>query len=78
MANLRLPDKDALPLYGSVTGIALSADTFHVCEGVELRKGIFEVFGAPMLAFAEPPTPGTHTHPVHGLPSTGDSISRAE
>lgn len=61
MVNLQLPDKDALPLYASVTGIALSADTFHVCEGVELRKGIFEIFGVPMLAFAEPPTPATHT-----------------
>ena len=70
MANLQLPDKDALPLYGSVTGVALSADIFHVCEGVELRKGVFEIFGVPMLAFAEPPTPGTHTPlpwvPVHG------------
>jgi hypothetical protein len=61
MANLQLPDKDALPLYGSMTGIVLPADTFHVCEGVELRKGVFEIFSSPMLAFAEPLTPGTHT-----------------
>jgi hypothetical protein len=25
----------------------------HVCEGVELRKGLFEIFSAPMLAFAD-------------------------
>jgi len=61
MTNLRLPDKDLLPLYGSVAGIALPADTLHVCEGVELHKGVFEIFSAPMLAFSEPPSPGTHT-----------------
>jgi hypothetical protein len=61
MAHMRVPDKDQLPLYGSVTGIALTVDSFHPCEGVELRKGTFEIFGAPMLAFAEPSTAGAHT-----------------
>jgi len=50
-----------LPLYGSVTGISLAVDTFQICEGVELRKGVFEIFSAPMLAFAEPPASGAHT-----------------
>jgi hypothetical protein len=70
VTNLQLPNKDALPLYGSVAGIALPVDTFYVCDGVELRKGVFEMFNTPMLAFAEPPTAGTHTPgpwvPVHG------------
>ena len=56
-----LPDKDALPLYGCLTGIELPFETLNVCEGVQLRKGIFEVFSAPMMAFAEPPSPGTPT-----------------
>lgn len=61
MDKLRFPDKDTIPLYGTVSGITLPADTLFLCEGVELRKGVFEIFSAPMLAFAEPLTPGTHT-----------------
>jgi len=61
MDNLQFTNKDVLPIYGSVTGITLPINTFHVCEGIELRKGFFKIFSAPMLAFAEPATPNTHT-----------------
>lgn len=61
MDSLKFNNKDALPIYGSVTGITLPVNNFHVCEGIELRKGVFEIFSAPMLAFAEPSTPNTHT-----------------
>lgn len=61
MVISRGPDKDVLPLFGTVTGIALPCDSFRLCEGVELHKGVFEIFGAPMLAFAESPMPGAYT-----------------
>jgi hypothetical protein len=64
-----VPDKDGLPLYGCVTGIALPVGSFRIVPGITLRQGIFKIFGAPMLAFQEAP-PGGHTPtpwvPVHG------------
>ncbi len=64
-----IPDKDALPLYGCITGVALPADHFTVASGITLRRGVFEIFSSPMLAFKEAP-PGSHTPPpwvaIHG------------
>lgn len=53
-------DKDALPLYGSVTGITLPCEQIHVARGVALRLGLFDTFSTPMMGFAEP-TNGGHT-----------------
>ncbi len=53
-------DKDSLPLYGSVTGIALPGEQMHVARGVTLRPGVFYTFSTPMMGFAEPPN-GGHT-----------------
>jgi Apea-like HEPN len=55
-----VPDKDALPLYGCVTGIMLPVETHAVAPGITLRRGVFEMFSAPMLAFKEVP-PGSHS-----------------
>jgi len=55
-----IPDKNSLPLYGCITGIVLPVDTFDLAAGIALRRGIFEIFSAPMLAFKEAP-PGSHT-----------------
>ena len=64
-----IPDKDALPLYGCVTGIELPVDSFTIATGITLRRGVFEVFGSPILAFKEAtsgsPTPGPWVA-VHG------------
>ena len=55
-----IPDKDSLPLYCAVIGIELHTEFFSFRDGVALRKGVFEVFSSPMLAFAEA-KPGSHT-----------------
>lgn len=47
-----VPDKDALPLYGCVTGIVLPLETFTVATGITLRPGVFEIFSSPMLETA--------------------------
>jgi hypothetical protein len=57
---ISIPDKNALPLYGCVTGITLPVDRFAVASGITLRRGVFEIFDSPMLAFTEAP-PGSHT-----------------
>jgi hypothetical protein len=56
----QLPDKDTLPLYGCLTGIELPVDSFDLATGIKLRRGVFEVFSSPMLAFKEA-APGSHT-----------------
>jgi len=61
VAMSRIPqDKDALPLYGSITGITLPDEQVHVAEGVALRRGLFDTFSTPMMAFKER-APGGHT-----------------
>jgi hypothetical protein len=56
------PDKDALPLYGCITGITLSSSPVELAPGIAFESGYFHVFSAPMLAFKEAaaglPTPG--------------------
>jgi hypothetical protein len=54
------PNKNTLPLYCAVTGIEMTDEFFSLGLGVGLRKGVFEVFSSPMLAFAEA-SPGSHT-----------------
>lgn len=44
---------DTLPLFGSVAGIALPTEQIYVARGVALRRGLFETFSTPMMAFAE-------------------------
>ena len=60
MARIK-QDKDALPLYGSVTGITLPGEQIHVALGVALRPGLFDTFSTPMMGFAEPSSGGHHT-----------------
>jgi hypothetical protein len=64
-----MSDTVAVPLYGCLTGIVLPVDSFQVAAGISLRRGVFEVFSSPMLAFKEAPK-GSHTPgpwvPVHG------------
>lgn len=52
-----------LPLYGALTGIELSGDTFEVTRGIVLRRVYVDVFGAPMMAFGPPSSPNSH-HPA--------------
>ncbi len=59
MARIK-QDKDTLPLYGSVTGIALPGEQVNVARGVALRRGLFDTFSTPMMGFSEPPE-GGHT-----------------
>ena len=61
MNRLLTPDQDSIPVFGSVTGIDLPGPFFSVCDGVELRAGVFDVFSSPMLAFAAPASEGQHT-----------------
>jgi hypothetical protein len=57
----RIPqDKDALPLYGSLTGITLPDEQLYVAKGVTLRRGVFDTFSTPMMGFKEPAA-GEHT-----------------
>jgi hypothetical protein len=53
-------NKEALPLYGSVVGVLLPFDHVTIVNGIELRRGIFETFSAPMMAFNEAPA-NSHT-----------------
>jgi hypothetical protein len=53
-------DKDSLPLYGSLVGLSLPEERLYVTSGVELRRGIFDTFSTPMMAFTEAPQ-GQHT-----------------
>ena len=71
-------DKNRLPLYGCVTGIVLPVNTFSIVPGITLRRGLFEIFSSPMLAFKEAP-PGSHT-PGPWVPIDGglNFKSRAE
>ena len=55
-----VPDKDALPLYGCMTGIILPEPRVELLPGIMLAQGYFQVFSSPMLAFKETP-PGKHT-----------------
>jgi hypothetical protein len=55
-----IPDKNALPLYGCITGIMLPEPRVKIVDGITLTQGYFEVFSTPMLAFKEA-VPGTHT-----------------
>jgi hypothetical protein len=55
-----IPDKNALPLYGCITGIMIPEPHVQLIEGITLTQGYFEVFSTPMLAFKEA-APGTHT-----------------
>lgn len=43
-----------MPLYGSVVGISLPNEHFHVAPGIALRRGLFDTFSTPMMSFAEP------------------------
>ena len=57
----RIPqDKNALPLYGSITGIALPCELLPVAPGISLRRGLFDTFSTPMMGFKEP-AGGQHT-----------------
>lgn len=67
--SVSVADKDALPLYGCITGINLPTETFVIAPGIALRRGVFEVFSAPLMAFKEAPagssTPGPWVA-IHG------------
>lgn len=55
-----VPDKNALPLYGCMTGVMLPVPRAELAPGIVLSQGYFQVFSSPMLAFKEAP-PGQHT-----------------
>jgi len=57
------PDKDALPLYGCMTGILLPVESFELATGIELRKAYFDIFDSPMMAFKAPPPNQAHPAP---------------
>lgn len=50
-----IPNPDSIPLYGCVTGFSLPVDLFQIAPGITLRRGVYEIFSAPMLAFTEAP-----------------------
>jgi len=62
-----------LPLYGCVTGILLPVQRFEILPGISLRRGIFDIFSTPMMAFKEAPE-GSHT-PGPWVPVKGASTS---
>ena len=49
-----------VPLYGCVTGIELPVEEFKIARGINISRGVFEIFSSPMLAFSEAPS-GSHT-----------------
>lgn len=50
-------------LYGGVTGIKLSVESFGLGEGVELRQTYSHLFSANMMAFSPPGAEGYHPPP---------------
>lgn len=50
-------------LYGGVTGIKLSVESFALGEGVELRQTYSHLFSANMMAFSPPGPEGYHPAP---------------
>lgn len=62
--------RDAVPLYGCLTGIELPEGLFEAAPGVTLSSVFVDMFGTSLLAFAPPanansPHPGPWV-PVHG------------
>jgi len=55
-----IPNSNTLPIYGCLTGITLPIEDFKLMAGINLQRGIFEIFSSPMLAFKEA-LPGSHT-----------------
>jgi hypothetical protein len=73
-----MPDKDALPLYGCVTGIVLPGERFRLGTGITLRRGYFDLFDAPMMAFKAPPPNAAHPAPWVAVRGGFTYQSRAE
>jgi len=55
-------DTSTPPIYGCLTGVELPRERFEILPGIALRQIYVDTFGDTMMAFASPPTRGSH-HP---------------